>query len=455
MRRIKDPFPPTPERFHLRVEETLLSLEESSMKHDRFYRRGAALAAVLAALLLMATAVAAVVGVTPFKDRLDAEGAGEVADNVQEVHMGSAPDDSGFAFSVDEIIWEDRNLYVSYSLSVPEDGSYMVAMFTPTLNGEKLQYDAKGFTMPKFLDRDDGQPTVLLMGGDRKARCSELWTFSVDPRLKQRTDNRLAFRVVLLKSKADLPGGGDWDDMLDPPEYAVFSKDWLEWADDSIDPAAAQAMDRVAASIGRDGTLTLEDLVASGCAEYVTEKSLSMGLDASKLPETLYNDVTQHEFDRMGVHVRVDRFRMTHLGVELRYTCSVPGAKADDQDAIDRLNAFVDEHWRFCGVDGRPLGYSLGGTGGGGWSPLPDGTPAYELSWNESVLLSLEGMDEIAFAPCDYLDDPDGGNHPVYDMENAIALTPVYSEAVAEIDASATPEPTEQPWDDDEGGLSS
>ena len=39
------------------------------------------------------------------------------------------------------------------------------------------------------------------------------------------------------------------------------------------------------------------------------------------------------------------------------------------------------------------------------------------------------------------MDDPDGGNHPVYDLENAIPLTPVYSEAVAEAEASATPEP--------------
>ena len=161
------------------------------------------------------------------------------------------------------------------------------------------------------------------------------------------------------------------------------------------------------------------------------------------------------QLDTVVVHFHTDRHTGTHSFCQ-HQSCQADRAKADDQDAIDRLNAFVDEHWHFCGADGKPLGYSMGGTGGGGWLPLPDGSPAYALSWNESVLLPLEGLENIAFAPCNYVDDPDGGNHPVYDMENAIALTPVYSEEIAQIDASATPEPTEAPMDDDdEGALSS
>ena len=154
MRRIKDPFPPTPARFHLRVEETLMSLEERDVNKRRVPGRVALLAAILAALLALAAA-ASVAGRTHFRDRLDREGASEVSALVQEVHRGSVDDGSdGFRFSIDELIWEGDDLYVSYSLAVPEGGRWLVAMFTPTLDGEKQICNPRGFTAPKFIDRN-------------------------------------------------------------------------------------------------------------------------------------------------------------------------------------------------------------------------------------------------------------------------------------------------------------
>lgn len=62
MKPIKDPFPPTPERFHLRLEQTLYRLEEREMTKKKF---PAGMAVALAVLLITATAFAsAVVGGT-------------------------------------------------------------------------------------------------------------------------------------------------------------------------------------------------------------------------------------------------------------------------------------------------------------------------------------------------------------------------------------------------------
>lgn len=62
MKPIKDPFPPTPERFHLRLEQTLYKLEEREMTKKKF---PAGMAVALAVLLITATAFAsAVVGGT-------------------------------------------------------------------------------------------------------------------------------------------------------------------------------------------------------------------------------------------------------------------------------------------------------------------------------------------------------------------------------------------------------
>ena len=442
MRRIRDPFPPTPEGFHLRVEQTLASLEERDMNRKHVYRRAVLLAAAILAALLMTAGVAAVIGNSGLRDRLQAEGANEAAELVQEVHFTDADGpEADFRFSIDELAQEGRELYVSYSLSAPTDGRYLAAMYTPTLNGEKLRYDDKGFTMPKFFDPVEWEPAVLLLGGSHDAVCSELWTFSVDPRLMKDSGNELRFRVVLLQTDLDLQGGSDWTDLMNPPDILSFDPDWVRYDRESLSADQADFMDAVIAAMDDEGHITPEALTATGHAEIVDEREIRLALDAASQSEARFNDVAEHDFDRFGAHIHIDRFTLTHLGVEIEYTASVPGAATDDHDAMKALNDLIDRHWHFCTADGHSLGYSLGGTGGCGWSPLADGAPAYASSWSESAFIPLNGDVSILFAPTTWVDDPDGGNHPVYDLENAIPLTPVYSEAVAEAEASATPEP--------------
>ena len=457
MKTWKDPFPPTPQSFHLRVEQTLRELEAEDMKHTGICKRTLLLIAAVTALIAFAAA-AVVSGHSGFKDRLDSEGLNEVSELVQEPHISAAPEvEDGFSFSIDEMIWEDDDLYVSYSLSVPEDGAYMVAMSTPTLNGKRLEYDPKGWTFPAFFDQEDRDTAVaLLLGGRYDVSCSELWTFHVDPALKKRPDNHLSFRAVLLKYDGDIEmvAGGQWSDLLNPASTLSFTKNWPEDSSEPVEECDARyvAMMDAASKAFDDGGLTVDKLIDTGYVEYVTERAIDMDFDVSSLPETLYNDVAVHDYERFGLNIHINLFRMTHLGVYIDLTCSVPGAKADDPDAIKRLNDFMDLDWRFGNVEGDDLGYTLGASGGGGWSPLIDGTPAYHMTLHESALLSLSGIDQLIFAPCGYNDENESEPRLVYDMENAIALKPVYSEAIAEAELNATPDPTLTPeevasWD--------
>ena len=385
MRRMKDPFPPTPEGFHRRVEATLRMLEERDMK--RHLNKTALLAAALIALLTV-TAAAAVIGHSNFRQRLNDEGAGEVAELVQEVHRAAeSADAEGFDFSIDEIVWEAGDLYISYSLSVPENGNYLVAMSNPTLNGEKLAYDAKGWTTPKFIDAENESPAVLLMGGKRKTSCNELWTFAVDPRLRDRPDNQLGFKAMLYTTDQEFEGQSDWTDMLDPP--------------DSLSDDALNAIDQ---------------------AEYVAEREISMNLNAAALPEVVYNDVAEHDFEVGECRIHVDAFRMTHLGASIEYTVSA----ANTAGLGDTLN----EDWRFGTLDGKPLGYSMGGNGGASMEERDDGTTVYHCSWRENAFLPLRDMESILFAPVSYDDD----GQMRYDMTRAVTLTPIY-------DPDITPEP--------------
>lgn len=393
MNRIVDPFPPTPEGFHRRVADTLQSLGEARTRRTR--AKAALLIAAIVAALTLATALAAVVGRSGFKRRLADAGADEAAQLVEEPHL-SAPGADGidFQFAIDEIVWEGGDLYISYSLSVPEDGSYLVAMSNPTLNGDRLAYDAKGWTTPKFIDPIEGSPAVLLMGGGHRTRCSELWTFAVDPRWKRNPDSRLAFRAVLYQTDLDRAGSADWTDLLDPPD-----------------------------------SLTDNALDAIGHAEYVAERAIDMGLNAAALGEAVRNDVTQRDFDVSDFHIHVEAFRMTHLGLSLEYTLSIPGAEPGDR----RYDDLLALEWRFCASDGKPLGESLGATGSAAREALEDGTVVYRCAYRDSTPLNLSEIESVLFVP-------DG------DPQRAIRLTPTYNPDIP--NPSPSPKPTAEPGED-------
>ena len=383
MNRLRDPFPPTPGGFHDRIESTLQALSEGSQpaplpRPPRAHGKALAIVAAIVAAMALIGAVAAVIGRSGFKQRLMAEGAVEVADLVEEPRLTAAGE--GFDFSIDEILWEDGDLYIAYTLAVPEEGDYLVAMSTPTLNGAPMTYDAKGWTTPKFIDGDN--PAVLLMGGEHGATCNELWTFAVDSRLKQRDDNRLTFRAALYRSNRALEGTSDWTDMLSPP--------------DSLSTGALAAIES---------------------AEYVAERVIEMDLNAAKLPQTVYNDVTEHDFNVNSVRLHVEAFRMTHLGIAIEYTLS--GGFSPD------------EVWGFFTPEGATLGESLGATGGAALEKREDGGAVYRCSYRDSVLLPLNGLRQIAFAPQG-------------DVARGILLTPTFNPDIVD----PTPRPAMEHGED-------
>ena len=205
MKRWKDPFPQTPKGFHDRVEQTLGGLENKNMRnhHNNRKLRIAMIAALIAILATTAVAVAVVLGNARFKQALTDSGADEVAELVQEVHVPAAEsEDGGFALSIDEIIWEDDQLYFSYTASVPEDGNrYLLALYTPLLNGEPMVFYATGWEASAFFD--DRFQTVIPLGGVQPATCGQLLTFKVNPTLRQRASNALFLRADFFKTDID------------------------------------------------------------------------------------------------------------------------------------------------------------------------------------------------------------------------------------------------------------
>lgn len=433
MKRWNDPFPPTPQAFHARVEQTLGGLEEKNMKLRRNKWFVVAVAALIA--LLAATAVAAVIGQSRLKEALEGEGLDEVAGLVQEVHLG-ADEAEDFRFTVDELIWEDENLYITYSLRVPQDGKYLVALETPRLNGSPLIYDPQGFAVPRFIE---DSRTVLAFGGEYGAECTDLLTFAVDPALKARSDNALRFKATLLRTDCDFQANSDFGQFLNPPHAVSLLPNEFDFEDDS--PENAVLVEKITSAKDENGRFTLEALEAAGIVSIVDTREVAMTLDAAALPQAVYNDVEKHDYDVMGLHLHIDRFRMSHTGIRMAYTISVP-SDMDEESAAKLLNAFsdtTDSQWDFGTVDGKPLeGLFLGGSGSGGAIFDDDGnfTNAYAESLEKRMFLPLEGLSQIIFAPTRYPEDGDR-QKSVYDMENAVLLTPTFNPAIAEAEAKA------------------
>ena len=394
------------------MEATLALLEEMSMKKRHILLKTVAL---VAAVLVAATAVAAVIGRTLFKDTLYNSGVGEVAALVQEPHAAS--DGAGIHFAIDELIWEGSDLYFTYTLSVPDDSKYLVALFTPTLNGKPMTFSAKGWLMPKFFDQENNP--VLLLGNDRQNVCTELLTFSVDPVLRTWKHNALAFRAVVMKTHTDFKGQRDFTPRLNPPEYVNLS----------------------------DGSpMNLDALAASGLVEIISERQISLDLDSSLFPDVRFNDVQKHDFDLNGVHIHIDDFSLSHTSASVAYTVSCP--ETDPDAAQKKLNQFLEatESMAFGTIDGQPLGYTLEESGGAGFERLPEGTPVWHVRFSLSAMIPLEKVEQIILAPVTYPED-DFGNQlsPIYDMDLAVALTPVHSDEAPSAQPKRTPTPEKDP----------
>ena len=205
MKRWKDPFPQTPKGFHDRLEKTLGGLQDTDMRRNHNYRKLniALIAALIAILATTAVAVAVVLGNARFKQALTDSGADEVAALVQEVHVPATGDEAdGFRLSIDEIIWEDDKLYFTYTASVPDDGNrYLLALYTPLLDGEPMVFQATGWESSAFFD--DRFQTVIPLGGAQLATCGQLLTFKVNPALRQKAANVLFLRADFFRTDID------------------------------------------------------------------------------------------------------------------------------------------------------------------------------------------------------------------------------------------------------------
>ena len=207
MNKFHDPFPQTPEGFHLRVENTLMRMEEEEMKYVRKYSMKVLAVAAAIFMLITATAVAVVQG-HALRDRFTQLGTPELAEKVQDVH--AVVNENGFGVTIDEIIWEGDQVYFSYTITVPDDGNtYLFGLYLPTINGVEVVTNFTG-----YLDDMQNLPhfPVRALGGEFPTTYTDvlerLYPYGNEG-FNDFTDNMLKLRVGFLKANLPLECMGD------------------------------------------------------------------------------------------------------------------------------------------------------------------------------------------------------------------------------------------------------
>ena len=444
MKRWKDPFPRTPKGFHDRVEQTLSGLEDMKMRRNNNYRKlnVALIAALIAILATTAVAVAVVLGNARFKQALTDGGADEVAELVQEVHMPAAEsEDGGFALSIDEIIWEDDQLYFSYTASVPDDGNrYLMALYTPLLNGEPMVFFATGWEASAFFD--DRFQTVIPLGGVQPATCGQLLTFKVDPALRQRAANALFLRADFFKTDIGFTNNqsGFESQFKGVVPTVVLSFDESDRFGESFDSYVErlelsakerEALRSIVDAAGGDGILTPEDI------------------PQSPYSETVYDGVEETEFEVNGCELTVEDFHMTHLGASFRLRVTAPkemdkteGMRQAEIVAFPGLRGEHHFTWSLLRPDGSELALDQGWEGGAGYQPLPDGTASYGLSYDIDGIIPLEGLEKVILMPYSIAYDENDNKTFDYLKDWAVELTPILKpvQTIAEPIQTLSPE---------------
>lgn len=462
MKRWKDPFPRTPKGFHDRVEQTLGGLENKNMRnhHNNRKLRIALIAALIAILTTAAVAVAVVLGNARFKQALTDSGADEVAALVQEVHVPATGDEAdGFALSIDEIIWEDDKLYFTYTASVPEDGNrYLMALYTPLLNGEPMVFYATGWEASAFFD--DRFQTVIPLGGVQPATCGQLLTFKVNPALRQKAANALFLRAEFFKTDIRFTGSESGIETrfkaAVPTIDLTIARDedsFMDYSEEMSLPAAeSEALRSIAKAAGADGVLTPDELSGVEGIEQIACREVRMALDASRLAQVVYDGVEETEFEIKGCEVNILDFHMTHLGASIRLRVTAPAGMTEEEGmrlAYSVVSPMEDEHgngysWCLFRPDGNMLALEEGWSGGAGYGLSPDDRASYGFGFDIDSIIPLEGLEKLVLMP--YRMHYDDHDQPVYDYlkDWAVELTPILRPAQTIAEPIQTLSPEEQ-----------
>lgn len=435
MKKRIDPFPKTPAGFHLRVEETLMGLEENDMKNTLVCSRR--LIAVIAALLILTLSAAAVAVVqgNALRARFSASGGEELAAQVQDVHVSDG--DGDFSFTIDEILWEGEDMYFSYTVTAPDDGNaYLYSLDQLKLNDEDL-LSGHG------LD-DDFFVSMFAIGGEYGAEVTDVLRLHIDPEMAGGEVNSLEMQCVFMQTDRRIQKleNDEYSALFTEPDFKgnenqlMKNADILYYTDVSIDGDPAPVIwlhaypeIRSILDANRDG-LSPQDVESTGIAELMKTLEVSIPVQKSTAPAVFFNDVSQHVYPMDGYSIEITHLNIGHFNAEYEAVIRKEAGEIAEWTENEPYGQF----YKLCKPDGSEIGDLDFAMGGGCRMPQDDGEAVYCIDGSMGGVFRLEGLKEICLAPQIF---DDNGEFVGLDMTRAIKLTPIYNPDL--------PEPTLEP----------
>lgn len=440
MRPMIDFFPETPAGFHLRVEETLTGLEENDMKNVKVYSRRVIALAIAAMIFIFAATAVAVVQGDALRSKMTASGGDEFAAMVQDVHVADGNDD--FSFTIDEILWQGEDMYVSYTASVPEDGNvYLFSPYEVRMSGSGIEHgrdvyhnglDAEFFTC------------LYALGGEYGSSVSQIMKLRVED---AQTSGKFDCKCVFMKTDRPL-------EKLDSESYhALFtepdaqgnanqlmkSANVLYYFDTTVegDPVPVVYLfqyPEVRALIDADenSRVTPQKLEETGIAKMVGMQEISIDVQESEGAAPVYNDAEQRTFDMGDYSLELTELYISHFETRFAAVIRKPDGIADEWTPDEPYG----QYYSLCNADGSEFGTETNWSMGGGESVvLSGGEKVYRVDGFSEGIYPLENLEEIYLAPAIF--DEESGEFVNYDMTRAIKLNPSYNPSL--------PAPTQQP----------
>lgn len=429
MKKRVDFFPDAPESFHLRVAATLEKLEEKDMQY--IYRKRKMIAAVAAVLvILIAASAVAVVQGNALRSKMTSSGGEEFAAMVQDVHVSDGGED--FSFSIDEILWQGEDMYVSYTVSVPEDGNvYLFSPYEVQMCGSSIEHgrdvDHNGLDAEFFT-------SLYALGGEYGNSISQIMKLRVED---AETGGRLGCKCVFMKTDRPL-------EKLDRESYfALFTEadaqgnanqlmenaDTLYYFDttEEGDPVPVVYLfqyPEVRAIIDADESskVTPRELEATGIAQMVGMQEISIEVQESDGAAPIYNDARQRIFDMGDYTIELTELYITHFEIRFAAEIRKPGGMPDEWSPEEPYG----QYYSLCSADGSEFGTDVYWSMGSGESVvLDDGEKVYRVEGFGEGIYPLENLEEVYLAPSIF--DEKSGEFINYDMERAIKLNPIYN----------------------------
>ncbi len=452
--------------FRARLEKRMrreLARKQAGKAH--LSRRGMIVLAAVLALALSATAIAVYDGLL----RRRTENVPEVAAGIADVNA-KIEQDGGFSFSVDEVLWQDTMLELSYSLSVPDDGkTYLVGFYAPELNGEKIYInDAThvGISEASLLAVGNGFPTTTagvmrlhveprMQKPDNRELIVPVVFFTTDRPIVQ-LESQEAYVAMINEGKAKEKSEGKslfgrQQFQSSDTFYYVYNTDqgtpWIDMLDygEMLDARDAH-YNRYLEESGMDSdqlhmndallydayTLDPASIAATGLVQLESEASVSMQLTDSMLDTKQFNALAETTIDNGEYTIEITEFKLSRLRGNYCGRVRRNDGAVVEEDMSMMLILYKDgtKLTNGCWLMGDD-------------KPLEDGSRIFTGMLYGYI--QLDDVQNLLLAPCIY----DENNEVHYDLTRSFKLTPIYDEAAAIAEVNTIPEPPRDPskWD--------